>query len=463
MKLSYENLAVLLKFISKELANKKIIRINTINDRTIYFNYDKEKQCLINLDNNNPQIAVGVFEFEQNRHKETQFLQILKRELNNSIITKCELYGNDKIVHLEIQNINQFYQQSFRNIYIELIPFKPNLIICNDKDIVISAYRESELSNKRIIKRNFKYDIPNDPIKHCQDNNDFTIENYNKDILLDIKKIVAIEKENEYQDINKYIVKRIKSLEKKINKLDQEAKLANESLKSREVADYLSANREQYQNVEEFIYDGNTIKLDTSKDINKNIECLYNRYKKSKVTIVKSQEFIEKSQEEIVYYKSLSLQLEDLDSEELNQIREELGLIKINKKTIKKIHKRIPYYQINYGTSKIIFGKNNIENDNLTFELANRNDYWFHIKDGHGSHLIIKSDDKISDKIMLLAAEIILILAKRKDGDVYYTQRKNLHRGNFLGEAKMKQYQIIHINRINNNTLEMLKNAKKVN
>ena len=54
----------------------------------------------------------------------------------------------------------------------------------------------------------------------------------------------------------------------------------------------------------------------------------------------------------------------------------------------------------------VFVGKNNVQNDYLTLKFANDNDLWFHTKDIHGSHVILKADKPISDDILVKAAEI---------------------------------------------------------
>ena len=55
---------------------------------------------------------------------------------------------------------------------------------------------------------------------------------------------------------------------------------------------------------------------------------------------------------------------------------------------------------------KIYAGRNNKENDKLTLSFANKNDIWFHAKDIHGSHVILKADKPITDEILVKCAQI---------------------------------------------------------
>ena len=76
-------------------------------------------------------------------------------------------------------------------------------------------------------------------------------------------------------------------------------------------------------------------------------------------------------------------------------------------------------------------GKNNFQNDELTFKIASKNDLWFHAKDIQGSHVILKTDNnkKISNDIINKCASIAAFYSKAKDSskvEVQYTEVKNI-------------------------------------
>ena len=104
---------------------------------------------------------------------------------------------------------------------------------------------------------------------------------------------------------------------------------------------------------------------------------------------------------------------------------------------------------------KISYGKNAKQNDYLTFKKANKTDWFFHVKDKHGSHVIIHhpSPDNLTQ---LVASEIALILSDLDCGEVQYTQIKNVKKGSFLGQAILTSYNTYNINKIRPETKKLL-------
>ena len=49
---------------------------------------------------------------------------------------------------------------------------------------------------------------------------------------------------------------------------------------------------------------------------------------------------------------------------------------------------------------KLLIGRNNRQNDELTFKIADRNFWWFHVKDYHGSHVILREQNPTEEEIL---------------------------------------------------------------
>ena len=72
----------------------------------------------------------------------------------------------------------------------------------------------------------------------------------------------------------------------------------------------------------------------------------------------------------------------------------------------KKIHTSFSPIEYEIDGFKIYVGRNNKENDWLTFKFASKNDIWFHTKDIHGSHVILKTSQPVNDEILIKCAQI---------------------------------------------------------
>ncbi len=147
---------------------------------------------------------------------------------------------------------------------------------------------------------------------------------------------------------------------------------------------------------------------------------------------------IRKGEEELVYLESLKDVLSRVRTEkELNQVRLEFmeqGYIKRNKSMTKKSSQLPP---LEYTTSdgfKILVGRNNRQNDQLTMKTASKRDYWFHTKDIPGSHTIVVTDGReLTENAVIEAARVAAYHSKARESTnvpVDYTLVKHVSKPN---------------------------------
>ena len=224
----------------------------------------------------------------------------------------------------------------------------------------------------------------------------------------------------------------------KISVLEGELAAAEDADTWRIRADNLSTYRYQFKdhadnsiNVAN-IYDGATITipLDRRLTIAANVQAFYKRYDKLKRSTKFITKQIEICREEIIYLESIahaltaSTTLADID-----EIRSELiagGYLKDVRKKTALSKKSEPFKFIAPDGTEILIGKNNSQNDRLTFKLAAPDDLWLHTKDITGSHVIVRSS-KVSDETLKLAAELAAHFSKARDSSkvpVDYVQCK---------------------------------------
>ena len=184
-------------------------------------------------------------------------------------------------------------------------------------------------------------------------------------------------------------------------------------------------------------YDNNneiTIPLDKNKSAKENAKKYYDRYAKLSRTNKALSEEILKTESDMEHLLSIQTALEvSIDDESLAQIRQELvdfGYIKKHSSLKpKKLHSH-PYHYISSDGYDIYVGKNNYQNEELTFKVATGNDWWFHAKGVPGSHVILKSNnEELPDRAYEEAAALAAYYSKSKDADkveVDYIQKKNI-------------------------------------
>ncbi len=127
-----------------------------------------------------------------------------------------------------------------------------------------------------------------------------------------------------------------------------------------------------------------------------NAQSYYTKYNKAKTALVMIEEQQEKTTDDIYYLEMLAQQVQQASPADIEEIREELaeqGLLRLrHAKRKKKPTKPEPEKFISSTGTLISVGKNNKQNDYLTFKIGKRNEIWLHTKDIPGSHVVIHSE-----------------------------------------------------------------------
>lgn len=177
-----------------------------------------------------------------------------------------------------------------------------------------------------------------------------------------------------------------------------------------------------------------TIPLDPMLTPMDNAKKYFDKYSKLKRTKEALSTLIIEVKGEIDHLESIATALDIAQKEEdLSEIKEELidnGYMKRKGEKKKQRFKSKPFHYLSSDGFDIYVGKNNYQNDELTFKFATGNDWWFHAKGIPGSHVIIKSDGKdIPDHTFEEAGKLAAHYSKGKGQEkieIDYTQKKNV-------------------------------------
>lgn len=178
-----------------------------------------------------------------------------------------------------------------------------------------------------------------------------------------------------------------------------------------------------------------TIPLDDQLSAKENAQKYFDRYNKLKRTFDAVTQQLKETRLEIDHLESVSASLDiALKEEDLVQIKEELmeyGYIKHRRTGDKKPKVTSkPFHYLSTDGFHIYVGKNNYQNEELTFKVASGNDWWFHAKGIPGSHVIVKSEGKeLPDRLYEEAGALAAYYSKGRDNDkveVDYIQKKNI-------------------------------------
>ncbi len=183
-----------------------------------------------------------------------------------------------------------------------------------------------------------------------------------------------------------------------------------------------------------------TIPVDSSLSYTENANKYFARYNKLKRTLEAVTEQMKESQSDVEHLESILTELDIARKEEdLHAIRRELveqGYLK-GKSGRKKNHrlpKSKPLHFISSDGYDIFVGKNNYQNDELTFQLATGNDWWFHAKSMPGSHVILRTKEgEPPIRAFEEAASLAAYFSKGKGSDkveIDYVQKKHIKKPN---------------------------------
>lgn len=231
------------------------------------------------------------------------------------------------------------------------------------------------------------------------------------------------------RDLSKLISNNIARLSRKISTQMVELDASRDRENLRVCGDLLQANLYRiekgasFAEVENFYSEDMSlirIKLDPAKTPAQNAQRYYKDYAKAKTAdkILRAQ--IEKGEQELLYLESVADEISRAESErELSQIRQELveqGYIKAQKGKQKPPAQLEPREFTVSDGFKVLVGRNNRQNDNLTLKVSHKNDLWFHTKDIPGSHTILKTEGReVSDEAIMDTARICAWYSKARE------------------------------------------------
>jgi len=249
---------------------------------------------------------------------------------------------------------------------------------------------------------------------------------------------------NVISEKKKSLLKYVDSQIKKFKKIEKNIKVdlkKNENFENyKNIGDILAANMHQIKygmkKVTVFDFYNNqeiTINLDPLLSPNDNLNFYYNKYNKGKRTISALNLRLSDIRNEIKYFEEIKMFIEkENDFIGIEEIENELNLSDNGNKIKNKIKlnktKKRELLSFDYKGFQIFVGRNNKENEEISFSKGQPNDIWMHIKDIPGSHvLILRNNQELPEDVLIYAANLACEYSKAKKGDkvtVDYCERK---------------------------------------
>ena len=245
------------------------------------------------------------------------------------------------------------------------------------------------------------------------------------------------------EDLYKTVHSLIERTSKKINLQREELLTGDEMETRRKYAELINANiyalpkGASVYEVQDYYNDYQPLRIPASPALSpaENAQKYFKDYRKAQTAKKILTEQIEKGTEDLAYLRTVAYALEQAGTfGELSEIRTELsqsGFLKSKTGTKNKKNSTVPPLEFRSPEGfRVLVGRNNLQNDLLTFKKARKTDYWFHAKKAPGSHVILLLDGAApTDEAMEYAAKLAAWFSSvRERGmvEVDYTQVKNI-------------------------------------
>ncbi len=242
-----------------------------------------------------------------------------------------------------------------------------------------------------------------------------------------------------YKYLHNFSKQELKRKKHKIEKLHQDLDKAHNNDIYRIKGDILITNQYQISkgeaNFKGYSYE---LEKDIEVELNRLLDPIQNankyyiKYKKLKKAVDYINEQVKITKNVILYLEQVIAQIEGTYSlPDLLEIQDELkdnGFLKKRKQISKK---KKPNYDTYYDEDgvMILVGKNNLQNNYLTHKYAKKDYWWFHTKEQTGSHVIVASNDELSETTIRTAANLSAYFSKSRLSSsvpIDYTQVKNI-------------------------------------
>lgn len=197
------------------------------------------------------------------------------------------------------------------------------------------------------------------------------------------------------------------------------------------------------------------VKLDPRLTPAQNAQHYFSEYRKADTAEKMLKKFIQKGEEELSYVESVfDLLTRARTEDEVLSLRDELvsqGYLKNHRLKNQKPVKLSPKEYVSTDGFRILCGRNNLQNDKLTFKDSRKNDIWFHTQKIHGSHTVIVTDGReVPDSTLEQAALIAAYNSKGRESSlvpVDYTEIRNVKKpsGAAPGKAIYEHYKTAYV------------------
>lgn len=382
-------------------------------------------------------------------------IEVLRHHIIKMRIDEVIFSDVDDIIILKGHRKGDDFQIRHYELIIELFKKHPNLILTRDQKIIWLLHSFG-IDQARPLLPGFTYEKPllheNKKIRNWA----VAIETY----ISSLQTSIIAERA---KPINKIINSRLKLLTKKLVFLNEDLASWNVRLNARVEADYLLTLENLNRHLDNIDFDGVNLNLDPRYSLKQNALKRYRQYRKAKQAQAPIREQIRLANEEIAFLNQIkeSPQVTIFDIEHITNLLSDWHLLPREKKSKRtEALKQLPYH-FSIDGYHFSFGKNALQNDYLTFKIAQKEEWFFHIKDHPGAHIILHQT-KIDAKSKIIGAMLALILSHQTTGEVDYAQVKTIKKGAHSGQVLMHDFKTMRLLKVDERLYDVVTTATRL-
>ena len=431
-------------------AHQRVTRIQQIDRDTLRFRLGRNQTLVLSLRNQNPLVYVET-ECPEEANLATTLSAFFRKRFSNAELLSVSVFNGDRVLKFEFSTVNDIFELETLFLFCELIPTKANLIVTDEDLKTLMVLRPTTLTSVRPLLRGVTYEPPAKADHPLLPSEPFDVEKYFHQCAREEANQRANRNKNHYQDFFASAKTKIKSLKRKIARLEEDIQSGKEHLNDFEYGNYIYTYKEELkEGIDHIEIDGVRVSLDPKKSLIANANAFFKSAKKAKNSVEIGTKIKLESEKELVDLTNLLSLASTADPEALALLVKTFGTRQ--KGGSKENHsndnfKLLPYVA-EFDGFRVLFAKNAKQNDFLTFSYATNPNYlWVHIKDQVGAHVILPLAHPTPEQTQA-ACEIALLASGKADGEVQFTEHKNIRRGHVPGLAILSTYVSVQIREI---------------
>jgi len=398
--------------------------------------------------NINPQFYHVCFMSEDNElkrgieipQKPPMFCMQLRKYIENAKIIRVNQPDSERILELFFETYDELKEKIELCLTIELMGKHSNIILYNaDNNVILGCAHNvgPDKSSVREVMGGLPYIYPpkqdkkyipkhqNDKEEPLKSINDIIDNCFAEKIYENNLKLIRSELVN-------YTQKQIKGLIKECELIKKSLETNKNYEDFKHIGDLIMANlynlKDYTPQITVFDYKNNCerkITVNEQLTLKENAQNFYKKYTKIKKRTEKNEEILESYKQKLRYYEDILYFAENaVNINDLKEIKSELQA-SVKHKTEKE---KTAVNELEINGFRVFIGKNNKQNDYIVSKLAKDDDYWFHVQNSTGSHVLLKCtdpDNKLIYECAKLAKEFSSAKNSSKAG-VIYTKAKYL-------------------------------------